>query len=262
MVSSEFTAATFNIHDGFSDESRLESIIDEIDRLNADVLVLPEAYREGDEWFLPAVDDELKTLGYDTAYFLYDDNDGRLDRHGIMALSRLGDIKARAVHLSGRTAVGFQASGVEIIGVHYDDRSESVRRTQNQDVIDQSPGLIMGDMNSAGRWGRLLTPLRATTLLPARFPSQTQPEIRGWERASNIVQRIGAMAGSRVARDLRTAGYVDADPSHQATWPSRRPLMQLDRIVGHSWVVHVRDAQTGSAVDGLDHSPVKAIVEI
>jgi len=86
----------WNVLDAFSDEQRARGVLDVTLQQRPDVAVFSEAWREGQEGLLDNVYGHLDKAGYSIAGGLYEDDDGREDRHGILAIVRrvvMGDLR-------------------------------------------------------------------------------------------------------------------------------------------------------------------------
>jgi endonuclease/exonuclease/phosphatase family metal-dependent hydrolase len=221
-------------------------IIDEIAHLDADIVVLPEAYLN-----MPLKDsnDRLRELGYkwyDTQYqdTLHDEDVAKwgypfmrvLYRIPVMHIEtkRWGDVRDLPVLLAEdpETKKKFY-----LMGVHLDDINEE-RRLRQVDEITQFihksdvPVLLLGDFNAMWHegWPRLLT-TRAVGFIISRLT---------YGRLQDVLSRLSRMATGVVMERFKEAGLIDADPHHRATttpkmrgmsfMPSVR-LVQIDHIL-------------------------------
>ncbi|HUD10226.1 MAG TPA: endonuclease/exonuclease/phosphatase family protein [Candidatus Saccharimonadales bacterium] len=276
--------AAWNLKNGLGDETRSGQIVEEIKKLDADIVVLPEASQEED---LQDVVDELRQEftenngyvvddGYMVGAALYEDKDRRLDRHGMIVLNRLfigscvveeslGDRNGMYVETSDpdtSTPFTFHA-----FGVHFDDRSEASRLQQAQATdfflrrFDGTPRIIAGDFNSMPRQAIRSGVGRVARLLPARYPTTERPHISPIKRGANVLHRFGAMASGGTLQMLEAVGFEDADPDHQPTWPNAHPRFQLDHIMV-SGEAHAFPFQVHDRSDGLsDHRAISATIE-
>ncbi|HEX3569151.1 MAG TPA: endonuclease/exonuclease/phosphatase family protein [Candidatus Saccharimonadales bacterium] len=254
----------WNICNGFSDGNRAPQLIETIAHdLKPDIAILPEAYFEGSDDRLDNVTEDFDVLGYRVKHHLYEDVDGRRDRHGLMLIGRhelMGHVEL--IRLAGRTA--FKASVADptsdregdFFGVHLDDRSKYTRALQTDDllthVVDRRPTIVAGDDNDMHARGLRTRILRAATrplcALPLIEPGTPMPaNMKSLAGLEYVAGRIGSL-GSRlheatsgvVMQRLEAAQFRDADESRRPTMSNRLPLAQLDHIM-------VRDAvPTGS----------------
>ena len=253
----------WNVAGALGDNEREEQALEKIKRLDADVVILPEACKAG-----LALDTALMVqtqLGseYVVAHVEYEDKDDRLSSSAMLLLNRLpADSLTTAVRIGSRNAIYARVidpgNGIVLrgLGVHFDDRSEATRLLQareafyvlrDSEAIDDivvearnhigdrqefdGPQFIAGVLNSMPR--RLVRARlgRSALRLPAVYPTFVRPEISRFDRAANIASRLGGMSSGRTLQYLESVGFMGADPSHSPTWPARWPLAQLDHIM-------------------------------
>lgn len=260
------TIAELNAQGGLSDEVRLPHLIEGLKRLDADVIVCPEAGPENDEHRLVPAINELEELGYSVFTEPYRDADTeRTDRHVLLMASRRKVVNYSPIKLDSRYGMIFDisdnATPIRVLGKHGNDRSEFIRRGQVLDAILARPDIIATDLNGT-RWR--FAPARALTALPAHYPT-AERSITKLERIMNIAHRLGGMAASETMSMLQAAGYKDAAGLHRkATWPSKFPLFALDHILIDARSkpkIHVRDFKVHDGISGADHRPIVAVVE-
>ncbi|HEY5695581.1 MAG TPA: endonuclease/exonuclease/phosphatase family protein [Candidatus Saccharimonadales bacterium] len=263
-----FTIATWNIegrlcyYDGGKNRGTPETILAEIKRLNADVVVLPEVYLNA-----PAngVDDQLKAMGYswyDTQYHdtLHDEVIKRWGHHFIRVLYRLPLVKAKTQRwgdIRDLPLITLQdpetKKEVVIIATHLDDLTEERRLTQVSEIIEyiktsDSPIIMLGDFNAMWHegWRRVLTG-RFMRWVTTTMPSRT---------LRDVLSRFSRMATGKVMVRLRAAGMHDADPHHRATttpkmrgmaWMPSIRLAQIDHILVRKGV------RASKVIIGKDH---------
>ena len=156
---SDVKLLAWNICDGFSDMQRAEGIVNIIEDQQPDVAFFSEAYKEGDEEHLEAVLDRFRILGYAALHEYYNDDDGRRDRHGLLAISRVGGLAVQRMRSrNGAHIVAHDeetGSSINIYGVHLDDRRERGRlwqthtlREQIENTESKNENIIMGDFNA------------------------------------------------------------------------------------------------------------------
>lgn len=249
-------------------------ILHMIEQLNADILVVPEAYRNspGD-----GVDAALRKLGYEWYDCRYDDRDRREEFSGAMpyirVLSRLpivhteqhrwGDLRNLPV-VTVKTGTG---QVLRIIATHLDDRAEVFRRQQIQDIIpfvtaDSGPTVMLGDFNAMHGHGRArVLRHRTSRTLAAAVPHE---EIR------SAVTRLTDMASGDVLSRLENETNLrDIDPRRRPTttpkmraieWMPSVRLAQIDHILV-SPEIHASDFKIARD-GGSDHRAISAIIDI
>jgi endonuclease/exonuclease/phosphatase family metal-dependent hydrolase len=220
-----------------------EHILKGIEALDADIVVLPEAYSGA-----PAsgVENRLRELGYkywqDAKYNERDrkkENMSADDLH-IRVLSRLAILKTE--QLRWNDARGMLAITVEdpatdhlvrIIATHLDDRSEERRLAQIEDAIafinsSNLPTVMMGDFNAMhnDKWSRLISSKVVKSL------SMLIPH----EGAQGLALRLTEMATGVTLGELeKRTGLRDIDSSHS---PTTTP-----KLYGIEWMPSIRMAQ-------------------
>lgn len=230
-----------------------ERIIEEVTRLDADIVVLPEAYLDSP---LKESSDRLKELGYkwyDTQYHdtLHDEDVAKWGYPFMRVLYRIpvvdietkrwGDMR----NLPLVTAIDPETKReFYIIAIHLDDITEERRLKQLDEIISfiqksKIPVIMLGDFNAMWHkgWPRLLTiPLVQLVI-----------EYLTFGRLRDVLTRLSRMATGTVMERLRKAGLTDADPRHR---PTTTPKMR-----GMSFMPSVRLVQ-------IDHMLVSKEIEI
>ena len=163
-----FKLATWNVEGRLSDYAHgkrgsAEHILDGIAAINADVLVLPEAYL-GDQ---PAegINDRLQAMGYEWRDVRYGDQDRDWSQEfmasmpSLRVLSRLAIINSEHVQWGNlRNLLVLTVrdpdteKDVRIIATHLDDRTSEHRKRQIEDAIpfinaSELPTIMAGDWN-------------------------------------------------------------------------------------------------------------------
>ncbi len=236
--------ASLHIQDAFSDPERTKVVFGHIGKHRPDVAFFAEAWFEGQDTLVDSIREDFTALGYQTAFALYDDDDGRTDRHGMMAIVRnrvLTDRLPKVVRLGSRNAlyVPFAGDGdnqtTDIYFAHLDDRNEQRRLGQIgvllDDIVDPNrPTIVGGKFNAFYPYDPLAVALRLqrplTSRLPAVGPGPESDPTR-LERFASLGQRLGSMATGAVMRRMTAARFKDADPWHR---PTKGPF-NLDRIM-------------------------------
>lgn len=217
-----------------------------IRRLDADVVVLPEAYYET---IAPGVDDALHRLGYHWYDARYDDvalaadEAGRPTEVHLRILSRLPlenvrrlrfhDIRTLMCATLTDPSTGRQ---LLVIATHLDDRAESLRMQQVQEVAafiraENMPTVMLGDFNAIwdGKRARIMRS-RSVRRVVGLLPNE-------WLRS--VATRFADMASGTTLDYLAAhAGLLDADPRRRAT--------ATPKLYGAEWLPSIRMAQ-------LDH---------
>lgn len=211
-------------------------ILQNIAALDADVLVLPEFYVDEIESGARA---KLKALGYEIFETPYKDVGRDYKKWGPSAIGILSRLPIKNVRFirPGNVRnlivceVADQKTGkwLRVIATHLDDRSESQRLKQVNELVEiinetNMPTVMLGDFNAmwhAGR-GRLLASRSA------RFAARQLPheELRG------VAVRATDMATGKVLSILTTQTNLrDADTRHRpTTTPKLRDALFLPSI--------------------------------
>ena len=233
-----------------------EQIIREIERLDADVLFLPEAFdksRPVEDHILSMID-ELEYAKFEASYDDIGDRQyaATINPH-MMLLSRVPLQSSKIVRLGGsRNAVLAQVDepqtgkSLRIICVHLDDRSETNRIKQVNDLVpliksSDVPTIVMGDFNAMHKESLSARVLRT---------SLVKRTVQHWPhaRSKDIMHRLLEMAtGDTMSRILGQTKLIDIDSKMR---PTTTPKMR-----GQEWMPSVRMVQ----IDHMFVSPdVKA----
>lgn len=265
----------------FADQGRRgspEQIVREIERLDSDILFLPEAFDQIKP-IEPAVLEHLKSLGYTVVEAAYADSGSReyaatVDPH-MLVLGRLGIESIEITRLGGiRNALTVRVTDpetnrhVRFIGIHLDDRSEKNRLSQVEDLLpliasSSLPTVLMGDFNAMYQ-----------DSLPARIVRHRAvlAMINHWPhtRSGHILHRLSEMAiGETMSRILSETNLTDADPKSQPTttpkmrgqeWMPSIRMVQIDHILSSP---EVETSAFAVARDGgSDHRAISAILTL
>jgi hypothetical protein len=249
--------AVFNTHDNV--DRYWDQISEKLLKPPNDVLVLPEAYKESSAQGQNIVNG-MRVAGAIVADVPYNDVDSRKDRHHLVVAGNPEVVECiEPIQLVGRTALrACLKGGVDVIGVHLDDRQEDMRLRQTEALFDQVDPkrftIIAGDINSMHRdhWRakvlRRIAPI--AKLLPTAEPGEKQSKMA---RIGSLATRLTMMAEGGPIEMLEQAGYEDADPRRQAT----KGFVQLDHILVPSWMEVVKFAV--QSMKGLsDHHAIAA----
>lgn len=248
-----FRVGVWNARDSLGNPELSGAALEQIKKIDSDVIVLPEAYAEeaknSDD--LKASVEALGAQGYHCKTVLYADKDGRADRHGLLVASRLGLFMKQVVDMKPRKSVRLLVDDSElgdpimVYGVHFDDRQHTTRANQARRIIEtqkrfvedynrepnESAYIVAGDFNDMPRDGLRATALRASYLITKHLPSvEPRHEAKHFHQVkhfSSLAQRLGQMANGNVLQLFEEAGLTDADPTSQ---PTKGPV-QLDHIM-------------------------------
>lgn len=251
-------------------------ILQEIARLDADVLVLPEFYMDS----LPeSVADALAKQGYtitETGYGDVGRSELERQRWGemhISIVSRLPVSDAQVIRPAGlRNLVLCQVTDprtgqkLRVVAVHLEDRTEAMRVAQANELAEivrrsSMPTVLLGDFNATWHEGRA----KWLTAAPARSLAKRIPhgELR------SMAVRAAEMARGEALAILARAGLRDADPRHRPTatpklrftpyLPSVR-LLQIDHMLVPSGIRV--SGFTVHADGGSDHRAISAVLTI
>ena len=254
-----------------------EQIMDGIEALDADIVVLPEAYLEGSA---EGVDERLEGMGYEVHDIAYGDNDRDWSKEFmgkmpyLRVLSRIAISNMTEVSWGdARNMLAFTATDpetqkdVQILATHLDDRSEELRDKQIDDVISyinesEIPVIMLGDFNAMWRTKRArILGSRAMRFIARHIP---HAGIR-----DTAVRLTDMATGSVLQRLALEANMRDADPKKRATttpkmrdisfMPSIR-LVQIDHIL-MSDGVEAEDYAVGGD-GGSDHRAISATIHL
>lgn len=252
-------------------------ILVEICRLDADIIVLPEAHHGT---VADGVDERLRQYGYSWHDVRYDDiahdtTGGERDEVSYLrVLSRLpieevseerfGNVRSllRIIVIDPVTE-----RRVRLLAIHLDDRAEVLRLMQARAMVDhiigeKLPTVLLGDFNAV--WdGPMARIIRSR---PVRWVARHAPGV--WLRS--VASRFTDMAsGTTLDMLAEEAGVRDADVNHRPTatpklygveWLPSIRIAQLDHILLSSDLVatHVEVASDG----GADHRAISAMVHV
>lgn len=257
-----------------------EQIVKEIEQLNSDIIFLPEAF-DGAVPVEEKITERLRRLGYELFDVAYNDQGEKkypvsIDTH-MMILSRLEILQAKELVLVGgirsmlSVDVRDDESGlpVRIFGIHLDDRVESGRLQQVEDLLphiaasSELPTIALGDFNAMRRSSIAARFLRNDIL-------ETMIDIWPEGETKHTLQRITQMAigktMQRIERDshLRhTDDRMRATITPKARGHERRPsvrLMQIDYILV-SPAIESSDFEVAKD-GGADHRAISVTLKI
>lgn len=253
--------------------SAMEGVLD--DRYDpTDVQVISEAAPDSEEGGDVLCDARtyLDRHGYEVVDVPYDDEDNRPDTHRLLMAVRRGRLERfERLRLAGGTGVGRTAlrasltGGIDVIGVHLDDRTEKTRRLQAASVLGAAAvgrtTILAGDMNAMHRWNAMAVVSRAAGVLrplsdrlPVGVPGTEQSPMA---RMNSLYRRVNDMADGGTMELMKRDGYRDADICRFPT----KGMLQLDHIMVPE-NVYVADLERLD-VNGLsDHLAIRADLEV
>lgn len=245
-----------------------------IKRLNADVVILPEAYLNEPS---TEVNEQLACMGYrwyDTEYHDtgHDDDVSEWGRPHMRVLYRIPIVRAETRRWGNLRdlpvlTVKDPETGKEvcIIATHLDDINEQRRLQQLDDIIpfierSESAIVMLGDFNAMWHEGRArLIGSRISRAFASLLP----------KKARSFAQRASKMAAGLAMKRLQAAGLMDADPRHRPTVTpknrnlSRLPsirLIQIDHILYSKGVT--AESFTIEKDGGSDHRAISATLTL
>lgn len=254
-----------------------EHILDGIEVLDADIVVLPEAFLE-----VPAdgVDDRLGEMGYQIYDVAYgdDDRDWSLEFMGKMpylrVLSRLAISQVQEVAwANARRLLSMRITDPEtgkealLLPTHLDDRSEDLRLEQIDDAIAyiqkaDAPTIMTGDFNAM--WHKKRARLFGSKFM--RFVARHIPHERIRNKAVQFTDMASGLTLGRLAQET---GLRDTDENLRPTvTPKMRaapylpsiPLGQIDHVLV-SGDIETKEYEVGADM-GSDHRSVAVTVTV
>lgn len=199
--------------------------------------------------------------GYEAIRVEYGDKMECADRY-MVGLSRVALAGHGTAQLGRRKALAMQlagdgTSGLKILGVHFNDETENNRIVQavgaTEHFADEDQAVIVGDFNTmhgSDTRSRLIAhPLSGS--LARHIPHSY---------GRSIAERVHQMGWGSTFRIIEERGFYDADPSHRPSFPSRLPVLHLDRCF-----VSDNTGSHGFQVEphhpGSDHRSINVVIE-
>lgn len=237
-----FKVASWNVETRLSETGAKlrgtpDQIVQSIKLLDADILVLLEAHKEISPESLNSYQ-QLNKLGYKIYNVPYDDDSALKPkaiskRFSLMLLSKLPIDEFKVIGLGDlRNALSAVARDHDnkqfrVIGLHLDDRLESIRLKQITDLVEiinrsKLPTIVMGDFNA----------MHGEDLWPAKFLRSKFVELLS-KISPHILGRVVEMARGKTLKLLESKTNLhDVDERHR---PTTTPKM-----MGREWVPSVR----------------------
>jgi endonuclease/exonuclease/phosphatase family metal-dependent hydrolase len=240
--------------------------------LNADIVVIPEFGRR--DLLASKTLQALMKLSY--TYVLSDYDDERAPALCFAVLSKLPVTRHRTVLLDGGTRPALLAecqlsdgTSLRIIGIHLDDRNESIRMQQIVSIVEtvnesnRAPMLVLGDFNAMSQNSRFARFARSHMV---RMVTHLMPH----RQLRSIIERVSEMAmGTTVNYLLDRTSLRSLDPRMQATVSAKQAGMEWMpswRIAKIDWIFATVGIAAQSYVIfkdvGSDHRPVIADITI
>lgn len=257
-----------------------DRIVDEIEKLNADLILLPEAY-DGDRSISQPIESRIRHMGYDYIHDVDYVNGGperRLDEAVKLpylrmmskaAFQKIDDVRLGDLRSAIDATVQDPDTGtpIRIIGVHLDDRNEEFRLRQVEDLERIVLGsdehiVLLGDMNAMYGDDYRSAFLRSRLV---KLAAHSLPH----NKFSNFANRVTDMAtGTTLSRLTAPGVLVDVDERHRSTstpkvrglefLPSIR-LVNIDHILV-SQTISTSDFTVGTKDSGSDHRPISVTI--
>jgi len=231
----------------------LSLIMKTIKKLNADILVLPEAHSESSLDYLKSRQ-QLVDMGYKLFSVPYQDDsslraDAIAQQTSLMLLCklpikqfdiiRLGDFRNAFVAIVKAGPDQF----LRVISLHFDDRLETTRLKQVIDlvnIINQSmlPTIVLGDFNA----------MHGEDLWPSKFLRTKLVNLLAHIVLPSISLKAIEMARGDVLKTLETStGLTDVDTKHRPTTTPKK--------IGFEWLPSIRLIQ-------IDHMFVSKDIKV
>jgi len=251
--------ASWNLARGLSNADKARHINEGLDRIDADIVFLPEAF---DKTGQPVDPNFAENLGYTTLSVGYEDEEPHpSDEQYIVALSRVA-VLLDNTRLATRNALSanFELEGedISVTGVHLDDRREDIRTGMvDAFLTGRNPGVahaLIGDLNAMHG-----DDLRAKVLSSAI--ARSRAESLKNKRARSLMRRLTDMASGDVMDLLEQTGMKDADSRHRPTMlMGGLAVVQLDHFM-HDERLRVTSFQA-KRLKGSDHKAISGYLEL
>lgn len=271
--------ATWNVKRSLGNEYE-GLIFDGLEQLNADVVVINEAFSTDDSTpeglkddVLARVNNFADKMNYDFIGYIPHQESGSRglkesvpgERTYMMVLGREVIKSTNLLRLYNRNAYELdivdKQTGINIQGIaaHFDDRNEFFRQKtmidlmSNLDPSPSRPNLLLGDFNAMPGNTRAAQLLRTKT---ARFIANHSFT----ERMSTITNRSIEMANGSIMRKLSDIGFKDADLFHHSTYKlGKISFGQLDHILVAKPNIVAGSFEINN-FSGSDHKAISAII--
>jgi endonuclease/exonuclease/phosphatase family metal-dependent hydrolase len=260
--------ASWNVARGLSDKERSPQIKRGLETLDADIIVLSEAYDVSGK---PFQNDFAEELGYRSFSTEYEDQQPHpSDKQFITVLSRVA-MNASVIRLATRNAIqlnfdGKDGANQQLIGVHFDDRNAQIRNLMAYSIAESinpsTSTLVVGDLNSMHEddWrARIIgSPLSREVAhsIPVLGTEGSKVKL---DRIRSILTRLTEMADGKTQEILTEAGFQETDPTYRPTLLlGSFAIAQLDHIL-HTANLKSQNFQT-YRLAGSDHKAISATI--
>lgn len=271
--------AALNTAEGLGD-LRLKPTIKSIEKIDADIVVVSEAFATYEEdptdkvtQIVCAIKDATDQLGYQVAYTPYEDAEWGSDptesyrpffQRYLIVLGRSALLSSHLVRLNSRNALEMTVQDPDDysifrgFGVHFDDRANGNRSLMACNLTGRlqpgEPAFLGGDLNVMNPNQPIARVMRSK---PVKWIAQHTPTVRG----QSLVTRPVDMAEGLAYSTLTDFGFEDADPNGQPTFRvAKVPLFTLDHIMTVGGL-RAHDFERTS-VPGSDHLAISAHLSI
>lgn len=251
--------ASWNLARGLSEANKVKTIYEGIDRLDADLIFLPEAFDKSGQ---PIDPDFATDLGYKAISTEYEDTEKHpSEEQYLVALSRVAAL-LEATRLNSRNAIAavfnMEGEAVSVTGAHFDDRREEIRSGMVEAfLVDRNPNVanaLIGDLNSM-HGDDLRARILSSSLARARARALKN------DRARSLATRLTDMASGDVMYRLEHEGFRDADPRHCPTMlMGGIAVVQLDHLM-HDDKLRVTSFSS-KRLNGSDHKAISGKLEL
>ena len=213
-----------------------EKIVEAIEELNGSVVVNPEGFGT-DPSVSESIEGSLRRLGYETLSTPYDDAIERgegaavIDPH-LRVMSRLPIISHEVIRPGGlRNMISMTVhdpesnTDIRVIGVHLDDRSESLRLRQVEPLIEyinssDLPTIMMGDFNA-------MPPNTMKSFLVHSFLFKGLARVIPHRHMRHVLRRLSDMAtGTTIDVILNRTVLRNTDPTYKPTTTPKMRRME------------------------------------
>jgi endonuclease/exonuclease/phosphatase family metal-dependent hydrolase len=259
--------ATCNIRESLAEPENMPDAVEQIKGLDSDVIILGDAYsitntlHGSTEDTLHEAREKLYLAGYENGLEVeYDDESPWHHDRNIMMLSRIA-LDLSQIRLGTRNAIEGQAANqsgniLQIVGAHFDDRSEAAHIRQAKAFIQrydpELPVVLAGDLNILDRGDKWSSVFGSKAF---RLSAKYLPTAR----SRSIAIRIGEAARGTAMELLTNNGFVDTDSARQPTFSARRPFLRPDHILA-SPAVNIKTSVIEPYSKHIDHLALKANV--
>jgi hypothetical protein len=251
--------ASWNLARGLSDAEKAGKIYEGLDRIDADLIFLPESF---DIAGRPIDTDFATRLGYKALATEYEDEEPHPSvRQHIVGLIRV-EAHLEVARLNTRNAItasfDIEGKSVSVTGAHFDDRREDIRTGMAGAFLEgRSPNTanaLIGDLNSMHG-----NDLRARALA-SPFARERAVALKN-DRVRSLATRLTDMASGDTMRLLHTGGMKDADSSHGPTMlMGGLAIVQLDHFM-HDNALRV-DSFQATRLKGSDHMAISGDLKL